>query len=104
MNFPTMAQANGNGHHTSPPWMRDSVRNFFEGIAWTGKARLPLVGSATDGGPGTSPLTLSVYEFFEAVAWNGQPTIAAPIAPLEVPPEPVTEPEDDDLTLDALFG
>jgi hypothetical protein len=107
MSFPAMAHANGNGHHATPPWMKDSVRHFFEGISWTGKPRLPLASATAAVGraaSSTSPLTMSVYDFFESVAWNGQPTIAAPIAPLEMQSETPPPPEEDDLTLDGLFG
>ncbi len=103
----TATLSNGHGTNTPQPWLKESVRAFFEGVAWTGQSlSVAGSGSARDtGAPATSLMTMTVTQFFDTVAWDGQPTIGVPIAPVEVQPDP--GPAEDSLTLDGfsdLFG
>ena len=107
MSIANLTLSNGHGASAPQPWLKESVRAFFEGVAWTGQA-LPAVGSSSvraTGAAGTSLMTMTVTQFFDAVAWDGQPTIGVPIAPVAAQPDP--SPTEDSLTLDGfsdLFG
>lgn len=90
---------------TSQPWRRESVRAFFEAVAWDGRAAVvtPAMGNAAQS---QSPMTMTVVDFFQGFAWEGQPAIGAPIAPLSTAPATAANSELD-LTLDGfsdLFG
>jgi hypothetical protein len=94
--------ATANGTKTAPQaWLQDSVRTFFERVAWDGRP-LQTVTQAPDSAPTSgSPMTLSVGAFFSTIPWEGQPIIAAPVAPLEMLLEEPA-PTSDALTLDAF--
>ena len=97
---------NGHGALSAQPWLKESVRAFFEGVAWTGQSRPSTRASSTGLGHASgSMMTMTVSQFFDTIAWEGQPNIGVPIAPVEAHPEP--EPAEDSLTLDGfsdLFG
>lgn len=106
MNVTNATLSNGHEGMAPHPWLKESVRAFFEGVAWTGQAR-PVAGpgGASPSGSSTSLMTMTVTQFFDTVAWDGQPTIGVPIAPVEAQPDP--GPKEDSLTLDGfsdLFG
>jgi hypothetical protein len=106
MTFANSTLGNGHGAMSVQPWLKDSVRDFFEGVAWTGQARSSAQAKgAGSEGASESMMTMTVSRFFDTFAWEGQPTIGVPIAPVEAQSEP--EPVEDSLTLDGfsdLFG
>jgi hypothetical protein len=98
---------NGHGAMATQPWLKESVRAFFEGVAWTGQATPAAGASGTSPGDdaGGSLMTMTVSRFFDTISWEGKPTIGVPIAPVEAQPDP--EPTEDSITLDGisdLFG
>jgi hypothetical protein len=106
MTFANSSLGNGPGAMAVQPWLKESVRDFFEGVAWTGQGRSSAQtrGNTSDAEPG-SMMTMTVAKFFDTISWEGQPTIGVPIAPVEAQPEP--QPVEDSLTLDGfsdLFG
>ncbi|HEY9763757.1 MAG TPA: hypothetical protein V6D07_14590 [Trichocoleus sp.] len=99
-NQPNESQKPSSGA-TCQPWLQDSVRTFFETLAWEGQPAIPVlsnVGSANSSAE--SPMTMQVSSFFSSIPWDGQPIIAAPVAPLELQVELGTS--NDTLTLDAF--
>lgn len=106
MTFANSTLGNGHGAASVQPWLKDSVRDFFAGFAWTGQAQSSLSASGSHAdGASDSIMTMAVGRFFETISWEGQPTIGVPIAPMEAQPEPA--PVEDSLTLDGfsdLFG
>lgn len=83
-------------------WLRESVRSFFEAIPWEGRSHVVSTRSTHAGQPATeSPMTMSVGLFFETFPWEGKPTIAVPVAPLEMQPEASVS-DNDAFTLDAF--
>lgn len=106
MTFANPTFGNGHGAMAAQPWLKDSVRAFFEGVAWTGQTMPSLAAhGANPGGDAGSMMTMTVSHFFDTISWDGQPTIGVPIAPIEAQPEP--ESIEDSLTLDGisdLFG
>lgn len=100
MNGPAFTQHNGSGS-AFQPWLQDSVRTFFETLAWDGRQLTPAPSGPGNGSqPGESAMTMRVSNFFSSIPWEGQPTIAAPMAPLEMQVE--MDSPSDSLTLDAF--
>ncbi|MBD2260508.1 hypothetical protein [Pseudanabaena sp. FACHB-2040] len=77
------AKANGAGT-ASQPWLQDSVRTFFELMAWDGRPPQVASHEPTDDPSGESLMTMRVSTFFGTLPWEGQPVIAAPVAPIEM--------------------
>ena len=106
MTFASPTLSNGHGPMSAQPWLKESVRTFFEGFAWTGQTIAPTTtGETATGDVAGSTMTMTVHQFFETIAWDGQPTIGVPIAPVEAQPD--LPPAEDSLTLDGfsdLFG
>lgn len=94
-------QQNGSGI-PSQAWLQDSVRTFFETLAWDGRQLIPVTSSLDSvSSSAESAMTMRVGSFFSSIPWEGQPTIAAPVAPLEMQVE-MEKPSGDSLTLDAF--
>jgi hypothetical protein len=76
-------------------WRQQSVRLFFETMAWQGQ---PTVMPASSEPAALAPaMTLSVAHFFAAVPWDGPIVVAAPVV-ASAPAVPVTS----TLTLEAF--
>lgn len=104
MSYSALAQSNGS-ESSRQPWLKASVRSFFEAIPWDGHPPLSTTVPGS-GGPTSSeyPMRMRVSDFFNAIPWEGKPTIAAPIAPLELQLEPPPEEEvGDSITLEGFF-
>ncbi|MGF1568489.1 MAG: hypothetical protein ACFCVD_10535 [Nodosilinea sp.] len=102
MNYPSLGL---NVDTAAQPWRRETVQDFFQGVAWNGPSFHSPKGSGNGAGPATSTMTMAVGNFFETIPWEGQPAIGAPILPLEAPTQ--ARSADADLTLDGfsdLFG
>jgi hypothetical protein len=106
MGFANLSLSHGNGTLAPQPWRKETVRAFFEGVAWRGQT-LPPAGasSAAQAGHAGTMMTMSVNRFFDTIAWDGQPIIGVPIAPMEA--QSAQKIQEDSLTLDGfsdLFG
>lgn len=92
----TPVQNNGSTGSSPDAWLRSSVQQFFTAINWDDQPLESQTSKATlfDNSDAPLSLTLSVSQFFAAINWSGT-TIAA-----SAPPQSVTPPPADDLTLD----
>lgn len=80
---------------TDSSWRQQSVRLFFETMAWQGQ---PIVVPASSEPTALAPaMTLSVAHFFAAMPWDGPIVVAAPVM-TSAPTAPVTS----TLTLEAF--